>query len=253
MFPLPPELSYLKDLSEKAKFGRQLARNSSDDVRLFFADPLLGTPRSAILFLFTYHMHPSFKEAAALINGFLKFEQAVLLWRLRHARMVEMFIGRRPGTGGSSGVEYIDQTAAQYRIFTDIWRIRSLCVAASKLDFDPTDGAASFGPEHFSEDINEVEAGIRAETQRIKDEAAAKAKANPATAAPAAASAAAPCANGVPAACGSVVLPASAAASIAHHGGVAAPSQADAAGELANCTTSIAAGVGPGVAAGHSA
>lgn len=245
-----PELSYLKDLSEKAKFGRQLARNSSDDVRLFFADPLLGTPRSAILFLFTYHMHPSFKEAAALINGFLKFEQAVLLWRLRHARMVEMFIGRRPGTGGSSGVEYIDQTAAQYRIFTDIWRIRSLCVAASKLDFDPTDGAANFGPDRFSEDIEEVEAGIRAETQRIKDEAAAKAKAK---ANPTAACAAAHCANGVTAACGSVVLPPSAAAAIAHHGNVAAPSQADAAGELANCTTSIAAGVGPGVAAGHSA
>ena len=214
------ELSYLKDLSEKAKFGRQLARNSSEDVRLFFSDPLLGSQRTAILFLFTYHTHPKVKDSAALINGFLCFEQAVLLWRQRHARLVETFIGRRPGTGGSSGVEYIDATAQQYRIFTDIWRIRSLCVARTKLDFDPDDGAVFLTQEPFLTDLAQVEADIKAETQAIKDAAAAAAIAAAAAVAAAGAGGQQP---------GDAV-------------------RAAAAGPAASSSTAIAAGIGPGAA-----
>ena len=34
--------------------------------------------------------------------------------------------GRRMGTGGSAGVEYLDQTALAYRIFRDLWTVRTL-------------------------------------------------------------------------------------------------------------------------------
>jgi tryptophan 2,3-dioxygenase len=39
--------------------------------------------------------------------------------------MVERVIGRRTGTGGSSGVDYLDATT-KYRIFGDLWAIRTL-------------------------------------------------------------------------------------------------------------------------------
>jgi tryptophan 2,3-dioxygenase len=39
--------------------------------------------------------------------------------------MVERTIGRRMGTGGSAGVDYLDQTA-RYRIFTELWAVRTL-------------------------------------------------------------------------------------------------------------------------------
>ena len=48
------------------------------------------------------------------------------IWRQRHARMVERVIGRRTGTGGSAGVDYLDQTALRYRVFGDLWAVRSL-------------------------------------------------------------------------------------------------------------------------------
>ena len=32
-------------------------------------------------------------------------------WRHDHARMVERIIGKRAGTGGTSGVDYLDATA----------------------------------------------------------------------------------------------------------------------------------------------
>jgi tryptophan 2,3-dioxygenase len=50
----------------------------------------------------------------------------MLAFRQRHARMVERVIGRRVGTGGSDGVAYLDQTALNYRVFTEIWAARTL-------------------------------------------------------------------------------------------------------------------------------
>ena len=50
----------------------------------------------------------------------------MLIFRQRHARMVERVIGRRVGTGGSAGVEYLDQTALTYRVFKEIWAARTL-------------------------------------------------------------------------------------------------------------------------------
>jgi tryptophan 2,3-dioxygenase len=59
-------------------------------------------------------------------------EEMFVLWRTRHARMVERIIGRRQGTGGSPGVEYLDQTL-QYRIFTDLWSVRTLLLPREAL------------------------------------------------------------------------------------------------------------------------
>jgi tryptophan 2,3-dioxygenase len=40
--------------------------------------------------------------------------------------MVERVIGRRVGTGGSGGVAYLDETALRYRIFDDLWEVRTI-------------------------------------------------------------------------------------------------------------------------------
>lgn len=65
-----------------------------------------------------------------LINTFLKLEQALLLWRNRHARMVELMIGNRQGTGGTSGIQYLDSTQ-DYRVYHDLWHIRSHLISSS--------------------------------------------------------------------------------------------------------------------------
>jgi tryptophan 2,3-dioxygenase len=58
----------------------------------------------------------------------VEFEQLFVIFRQRHARMVERMIGRRTGTGGSAGVDYLDHTALKYRVFRDLWAVRSLQV-----------------------------------------------------------------------------------------------------------------------------
>ena len=48
-------------------------------------------------------------------------------FRHRHARAVEKIIGRRVGTGGSSGVNYLDETT-KIRVFHDSGqRVRYCC------------------------------------------------------------------------------------------------------------------------------
>ena len=82
--------------------------------------------RAAILFVDSNRELPLLSWPGAIIDGLIECEQAMLTFRQRHARMVERVIGRRVGTGGSDGVAYLDRTALDYRIFTEIWAGRTL-------------------------------------------------------------------------------------------------------------------------------
>ncbi|NRO96543.1 tryptophan 2,3-dioxygenase [Paraburkholderia sp. NMBU_R16] len=82
--------------------------------------------RAALLYIESYRERPELGWPRELIEAVLDFEQAFVIWRQRHARMVERIIGRRVGTGGSSGVDYLDETALRYRVFSDLWAARSL-------------------------------------------------------------------------------------------------------------------------------
>jgi tryptophan 2,3-dioxygenase len=82
--------------------------------------------RAAIVFLESYRELPRLAWPREVIDLVLAVEQQMLIWRQRHARMVERVIGRRTGTGGSAGVDYLDQTALRYRVFGDLWAVRTL-------------------------------------------------------------------------------------------------------------------------------
>ena len=82
--------------------------------------------RAALLYVESYRERAELGWPRELVEAVLDFEQAFVIWRQRHARMVERIIGRRVGTGGSSGVDYLDATALRYRVFSELWAIRSL-------------------------------------------------------------------------------------------------------------------------------
>ncbi len=56
----------------------------------------------------------------------------MIIFRQRHARMVERVIGRRVGTGGSSGVDYLDRTGLEYRVFKEIWTARTMLLPPTR-------------------------------------------------------------------------------------------------------------------------
>ena len=93
--------------------------------------------RAAMVFIETYRELPLLAWPREVLESLVAMEQAFVMFRQRHARMVERVIGRRVGTGGSSGVDYLDQTALEYRIFRDLWTVRTLQIprdAAPKIE-----------------------------------------------------------------------------------------------------------------------
>lgn len=84
--------------------------------------------RAALLFIESYRELPLLAWPREVIDSIVAVEQAFVMTRQRHARMVERVIGRRTGTGGSAGVDYLDKTALSYRIFGDFWAVRTLLI-----------------------------------------------------------------------------------------------------------------------------
>jgi tryptophan 2,3-dioxygenase len=89
--------------------------------------------RAALVFIESYRELPLLAWPREVLDGLTSFEQAFVIFRQRHARMVERMIGRRTGTGGSAGVEYLDATALKYRVFHELWAVRTLLVRAQDL------------------------------------------------------------------------------------------------------------------------
>ena len=59
-----------------------------------------------------------------LSEALLDHDQAFALWRARHVSMVERQIGRRSGTGGSTGAEYL-RTTLDRRFYPALWDVRA--------------------------------------------------------------------------------------------------------------------------------
>lgn len=84
--------------------------------------------RAGLLFIESYRELPLLAWPRLLIDKVVAVEKQMVLWRTGHARMVERTIGRRVGTGGSSGVDYLDE-AARVRVFSDLWAVRSILLS----------------------------------------------------------------------------------------------------------------------------
>ena len=63
-------------------------------------------------------------ELYQLAEKLVDLDDAMLTWRQKHALTVERIIGRRPGTGGSEGVGYLQSTLAR-RCFPELWSLRT--------------------------------------------------------------------------------------------------------------------------------
>jgi len=88
--------------------------------------------RAGLLFIEAYRDLPLLAWPRKLVDSFVELEESMVLFRTHHARMVERIIGRRVGTGGSSGVDYLDATT-KYRIFKDLWGVRTILIKNSAL------------------------------------------------------------------------------------------------------------------------
>jgi tryptophan 2,3-dioxygenase len=61
--------------------------------------------------------------AGEVCESLVDIDEGIQEWRYRHVKMVERIIGARPGTGGSSGADYLRSTLFR-PAFPDLWSVR---------------------------------------------------------------------------------------------------------------------------------
>ena len=68
-------------------------------------------------------------ELYELAEKLVDLENEFQMWRFSHMKTVERIIGHRMGTGGTSGVGYLEK-ALQLRFFPELWTVRTVLKGA---------------------------------------------------------------------------------------------------------------------------
>ena len=87
----------------------------------------------AALLINLYRDEPILQLPFRLLTGLVNVDEGFTAWRQRHVLMVTRMIGKRMGTGGTSGVDYLEATARQSRIFADLVEIPTFLIPRSEL------------------------------------------------------------------------------------------------------------------------
>ncbi len=87
----------------------------------------------AALFINLYRDEPVLQLPFRLLSVLMDIDENFANWRYRHALMAQRMIGRKVGTGGSSGFDYLRQTAERHRIFGDLFALSTYFLPRSQL------------------------------------------------------------------------------------------------------------------------
>ncbi len=77
------------------------------------------------LFIMLYRDHPLLQLPYDLLSTLLEIDEMLSMWRHRHIHMVQRTIGKRVGTGGSSGAEYLRGAADSHYVFKELAELTS--------------------------------------------------------------------------------------------------------------------------------
>lgn len=87
----------------------------------------------AALMINLYNEEPLLQLPYRFLICLVDLDSLLTTWRYRHAQMVLRMLGRKIGTGGSSGHGYLKKTAEKHHIFKDLHNISTLLIPRSEL------------------------------------------------------------------------------------------------------------------------
>lgn len=87
----------------------------------------------AALMINAYRDEPILRGPFNLLQKVVDLDELFTTWRYRHAQMVLRMLGKKMGTGGSSGHDYLTKTAERHHIYKDFHNISSLLIPRSEL------------------------------------------------------------------------------------------------------------------------
>lgn len=117
------------EMSNLATFDK-LFMNTADypaDRRLSMA------ANKSALFIMLYRDYPMLQLPFELVSSLLEIDEGLSMWRHRHIHLVQRTIGKRVGTGGSTGAEYLRAAADSHIIFKELAELSSFLISRHEL------------------------------------------------------------------------------------------------------------------------
>ena len=87
----------------------------------------------AALLILLYRDRPILHNPYKLLSKLLDVDELLTTWRYRHTLMVTRMIGRKIGTGGSTGSSYLKESTEKHRIFSDYGNLTTFLIPRSLL------------------------------------------------------------------------------------------------------------------------
>lgn len=86
----------------------------------------------AALFIQLYRDEPILNHPFRLLQALLDIDENFTSWRYRHALMALRMLGKKVGTGGSSGHEYLSLSASKHKVFTDFFNLTTFFIPRNR-------------------------------------------------------------------------------------------------------------------------
>ncbi|UJR20120.1 hypothetical protein I4U23_023252 [Adineta vaga] len=110
------------------------------------------------LMISLYHQQTCFQQSYQMLHLLMDVDAQMINWRHQHILLVQRQIGRKPGTGGTDGIFYLQQTITnKYQVFIDLFNVstylipqRFLPTFTDKL-IEPTRSLSSFTVDYQRE------------------------------------------------------------------------------------------------------
>ena len=87
------------------------------------------------LFILLHRQEPLLQIPFKIIQSFIEFDTSLTSWRHAHVLLAQKMLGKKIGTGGSSGADYLLQTALRHKLFSDFMNLSNFLLPSS---FIPT-------------------------------------------------------------------------------------------------------------------
>lgn len=87
----------------------------------------------AALFILVYRDEPVLQIPHKLLSTLVDLDEKMTEWRYRHTLMAQRMLGKKIGTGGSSGHDYLKATTEKHKIFSDLVNLASFLLPRSRV------------------------------------------------------------------------------------------------------------------------
>lgn len=85
------------------------------------------------LFISLHRNEPLLQIPFKILQAFIEFDSSLTSWRHAHSLMAQKMLGKKIGTGGSSGSDYLLQTALRHRLFADFMNLSNFLLPSSHI------------------------------------------------------------------------------------------------------------------------